>query len=83
MRKVHRQLQRRRRERRRRQRIRQMLWAAAGELAREYGDNRVSWALRLEFNQAEARGGSRRSEGQETSYAGICETDRANRGGIP
>ena len=50
MRNVHRQLQRWRGERRGRERIPEALWAAAGELAREYGVNPVSRALRLEFN---------------------------------
>src|SRR5208283_1821501 len=51
MRKVHRRLQRWRSECKGRGRIPEALWAAAGELAREHGVNRVSQALHLEFNQ--------------------------------
>lgn len=49
--KVHRRLQRWRSERKGRERIPEALWAAAGELAREHGVNRVAQALHLEFNQ--------------------------------
>ena len=55
-----------RKMRRGRSRIPEELWAAAGELAREYGVNRVSRALRLEFNHlkrvAESTGAARRTE---------------------
>ena len=55
-----------RRRRRGRSRIPEELWAAAGELAREYGVNSVSRALRLEFNHlkrvAESAGPARRTE---------------------
>jgi hypothetical protein len=49
MREVYRRLQRWRSERKGRARIPEALWGAAGELAREYGVNRVSRALHLEF----------------------------------
>lgn len=55
-----------RQTRRGRSRIPEELWAAAGELAREYGVNRISRALRLEFNHlrrvAESSGPARRAE---------------------
>jgi len=55
-----------RKMRRGRSRIPEELWAAAGELAREYGVNRISRALRLEFNHlrrvAESAGPVRRAE---------------------
>lgn len=49
MREVYRRLQRWRSERKGRARIPEELWAAAGKLAREYGVNRVSRVLHLEF----------------------------------
>jgi hypothetical protein len=49
MRKVYRRLQRWRSKRTGRERIPEVLWAAAGELAREHGVNQVSRALHLEF----------------------------------
>lgn len=55
-----------RQTRRGRSRIPEELWAAAGELAREYGVNRISRALRLEFNHlrrvAESAGPTTRAE---------------------
>ena len=55
-----------RQKRRGRSRIPEELWAAAGELSREYGVNRISRALRLEFNHlkrvAESAGRARRTE---------------------
>lgn len=50
MRKVYRRLERWRGKRTGRARIPEALWAAAGELARQHGVNRVSKVLRLEFN---------------------------------
>ena len=50
MRRVYRRLERWRRQRTGRSRIPESLWAAAGELAREQGVNRVSRVLGLEFN---------------------------------
>jgi hypothetical protein len=50
MRRVYLRLERWRRKRTGRARIPEGLWAAAGELAREHGVNRVSRVLRLEFN---------------------------------
>jgi len=50
MRKVYWRLERWRSQRQGRGRIPESLWAAAGELAREYGVNPVSRVLRLEFN---------------------------------
>ena len=50
MRKVYRRLERWRSKRVGRARIPESLWAAAGELARQHGVNRVSKVLRLEFN---------------------------------
>ena len=51
MKRVYRRLERWRRTRTGRAPIPEALWAAAGELAREYGVNRVSRVLHLEFNQ--------------------------------
>ena len=51
MRRVYRRLERWRRKRTGRAPIPEALWAAAGELAREYGVHRVSRVLHLEFNR--------------------------------
>lgn len=66
MRKVHRDLQRWRRQRKGRERIPEALWAAAGELAREYGVNPVSQVLHLEFNHLKrvAEGSGANGEGR-------------------
>jgi len=50
MRRVYRRLERWRKQRTGRARIPEALWAAAVDLAREHGVNRVSRVLRLEFN---------------------------------
>ena len=73
MRKVYRRLERWRSKRKGRARIPELLWAAAGELAREHGVNQVSRVLRLEFNQlkrvAEADGRRREKRRATTTPA--------------
>ena len=75
MRKVYRRLERWRSKRQGRARIPESLWAAAGELAREHGVNRVSRVLRLEFNHVKRVAESAADDAQATRETGVCGTD--------
>ena len=61
------------------------LWAAAGELARRHGVNRISRALRLEFNHLKRRAesGGRISASRADKTPAFLELVNAGASGLP